>query len=140
MPSLTKKIALKDGSLKFIGNHVPKDLIVGIEKIIEQAGDVQRKYLTIDVFFKLYKEGERTCRDTDWHTDGQGNLYFMYQEGNNRTLFKNGEDSFEIPEGEIFRYSSSDVHRGRNAKIEGRRLMIRLCYSDYLTPKNKRFV
>lgn len=33
-------------------------------------------------------------------------------------------------------YTSLEIHRGRIADSNGRRLMIRLCYSEYIKPRN----
>lgn len=136
---LGQQIGLKDCSPSFIRNFVGSN---HLEKILDaicptERDDLKkRKYITVDVFEKQYTKGERTCKDIDWHVDGKSNIYFMYQLGENRTEF---QEFGEIAPGILYEYDSESVHKGRDVQIPGRRMMIRLCFSDYISHRNKRF-
>lgn len=117
----------------------------------------EKKYLTIDYSEIALKKGQNTCRDVRWHTDGINNHYLIIAWGDFRTLFLNeryeslkntverikeihekfkDEKGNEIEEGVPFVYDSTVVHRGQKADRDGKRIFLRLCFSDYIRPKN----
>lgn len=120
----------------------------------------QRKFLTVDYSELCLKRGSKTCRDPRWHVDGVGNDYLIINFGECRTRFLNqkvdpnilntplkelnnllGESlkhlqGEEIPEGVPVLYTSSDIHKGNVCSKETKRILLRLCSSDYLQPKN----
>lgn len=120
----------------------------------------QKKYLTVDYSELCLKRGSKTCRDPRWHVDGVDNEYLIINFGKCRTRFLNqkanppqdrtslkelnnqlGEslksfEGVEIPEGVPVRYNSLDIHKGNVCTQETKRILLRLCSSDYLQPKN----
>ena len=136
------ELKVKDCSLTYVNKYFPKELISLCGQILECIDITNRKFTTIDLFLADYRVGESSCVDPAWHTDGKpgaGNEYYMFQLGGHRTLFKIDGSDREIPEGVLLSYGSSDVHRGRIFKYNDRRLMVRVCLSDYIKPRNKRF-
>ena len=124
----------------------------------------QKKFITVDYSELNLKKGSRTCKDPRWHVDGVDNQYIILNFGISRTRFLNQEvpeglsdlsghdnlkelnstlaDTFkheqgsEIPDGVPVLYSSKDIHKGNVSLEEGKRILLRICASDYLRPKN----
>ena len=150
-----KSFFLKDCSKNYILNHYP-ELETLINSLASQMPN--KKYLTIDYQGLNLKSGQKTCKDTSWHIDGEGNNYILVCWGDFKTQFagnfqfsntnrktrltelkKMNIDRFqEALEGVPVAYSSDCVHRGCRADQAGQRLFLRLCMSDYLHPKNKK--
>lgn len=151
----------KDCSLNFIRKTFDELLVKSIETLINKGLNNPKKYITIDIGFQVFNEGTKSCRDTGWHVDGVGNDYLMWIEGDFRTEFQSAGDTpklfpkdkdkllefnitikntaaaaIEIPNATLIKYTSHDIHRGRIATSAGKRFFIRICSSDYLTPKN----
>lgn len=120
----------------------------------------EKKYLTIDFSYKIFKKGDKSCVNPGWHVDGEQNQYLILCFGDFRTNFYNQrveltdslvennkiikkiessflkEHVFEAPNGIPILYDSKQIHQGRIADRPGERMFLRLCYSDYLVPKN----
>ena len=152
----------KNCSLKFLEKNFDNDLILKIKSMLEYLPQ-QKKHLTFDIGYQIFKEGDKSCVDTGWHVDGMGNDYLMYAVGNFRTIFAQTDfgcfqDSKakllefnksieklmlhgeEIPNATLIRYTSKDIHKGRVATTAGARFFLRVCSSDYLTPSNKKIL
>lgn len=124
----------------------------------------QRNYITIKYIEQVFtRDNLKTCRNIDWHIDGKGNDYILVCWGSNRTLFLNSPvevdipdglelprinqiigkrdfkeaSTFEVPERCLVKYSSSDIHKGREGRVGEKRIFLRVCSSDYFSPKNK---
>jgi hypothetical protein len=158
---VSKTLALKDFSPISLGVKLPQ--YKGAIETLESLFPKRKKYLTVDVFEQVFTFGNtKTCRNTGWHVDGVNNHYLMWSIGHSRTLFLNESLDWrgmpvdlrdrnqmlearawpeacgiEIPESTAVIYSSDDVHKGRTAEVGTKRILLRLCYSDYVKPKNK---
>lgn len=153
----TESFRAKDFSLKSILKVKPylKETLNKLTHLIET-----KKFLTIDYQKQILEEGEFTCRRPIWHVDGESNEYllvcwgefrtkfsthqlnFMSSRKENMNLIKGKEDlieklSFEVKDGEVIKYNSHTLHRGRTATHEARRIFLRLCSSDYIRPRNQ---
>lgn len=120
-----------------------------------------KEFLTLDYFEQVLRKGLPTCVNPAWHVDGVNNHYLMLILGEWRTEF--ALNSYPIPEGKDLRevnfkisqslkkedvprfelpeltpilYNSFQVHRGRVPTTDGKRILLRLCRSDYLRPSN----
>lgn len=153
----------KDCSLKFLATKFDSKLVREIEEVSKMIPN--KRFLTFDIGFRILNEGDKTCRDTGWHVDGVGNDYLIYCKGDFRTEFlelrtkvkfpdvrgelrefNNSIASMktdlilgslsEVPDSTITHYTSQDIHRGRQATSAGKRFFLRVCSSEYLTPKN----
>ena len=143
---MKNNILYKDFDVEKFKRVAKKDLWGQFEAVIdsmirsvnENHGD-DSPYITIDFSSQKLAKGDRSCVDTDWHTDGKdSNIYAFYQIGPQRTIFKDsGNNELMIPEGEIFLYNSTDEHRGFRASCATERLFIRVCASNYIQPKNR---
>lgn len=134
------KIGIKDSSVRFIKERFP-EIMPHIEDVLiiaDQNKTREFRFITIDVFSKVYFKDEKTCVDPGWHVDGKDsdNEYFIVCFGSNRTIF---QELGEVDDGVIYHYGSKDIHKGRVCEAPGYRLMIRVCFSDYIGPKNKIF-
>ena len=127
---------------------------------MERFSSPDYKYNTIDLKVHYFKPGDKTCKDTSLHYDGDlqnPNLYHIMVLGQNPTFFAAKEinlpltiDRFknhklineldlpltEIPRNTVVQYTSFNLHKGRTIQSEGPRILIRLCSSNYLKPKN----
>lgn len=155
----------KDCSLNYIDKKFGNLVSTKIDNLKGFLPD--RKFLTVDIGFQVFKRGDKSCVDTGWHVDGIGNDYLILCEGDFRTEFlgkpldlpipnerselRNFNKTIackfsdvisgsEIPDSTLVRYSSLDIHKGRVATSDGQRLFLRLCSSDYLKPKNYRLM
>jgi hypothetical protein len=153
----------KDCSLNFIRKTFDELLVKSIESLIKTGLSNPKKYITVDIGFQVFNEGTKSCNNVGWHVDGVGNDYLMWIEGDFRTEFQSAEDTpkltptdrnkllefnksiegsaaagTEIPNATLIKYTSQDIHRGRVATSAGKRFFIRICSSDYLTPKNRK--
>jgi hypothetical protein len=151
----------KDCSLNFLRKHFDELLVKSIESLIHDGLSNPKKYLTVDIGFQLFKEGSKSCKNTEWHVDGVDNNYLMWIDGDFRTEFQTAGETpklfpkdkskllefnktlegsaaaaVEIPNATLIKYSSQDIHKGRVATSAGKRFFIRICSSDYLRPKN----
>lgn len=151
----------KDCSLNFIRKTFDELLVKSIENLIHTGLSNSKKYITVDIGFQIFNEGTKSCKNTGWHVDGIGNDYLMWIDGDFRTEFQSAGDtpklfpkdrnmllefnmgiensaagSVEIPNATLIKYTSQDIHKGRVATSAGKRFFIRICSSDYLTPKN----
>lgn len=138
-PSLVKtNFFIKDCSLKFILKNCPH-----LEKVIESISYIldfkktQYKYVTFD-YQEIHAKSDntKTCRNVDWHTDGENNEYLICVWGNKRTEFK-GLPSLELESGTLYQYSSEDLHRGRLLDKGEKRVFLRVCFSNTVKPNNK---
>lgn len=121
-----------------------------------------RKYITVDYNEQILTIGRATCARPIWHVDGDGNNYALVCWGDFRTIFLRESISFdrkstipetsdeintllsnkavpffEIEEGSPIIYSSEDIHSGRVSTMNTKRILLRLCSSDYIRPYNK---
>lgn len=159
--SFTKSFCIKDCSVKFALNKMPwhATLLTELINLVPE----KKKFLTVDILEQSFTSGNiNTCRDTNWHVDGLNNNYLIVAFGDHRTMYhkeslvlsniadlaernqfivdslSDSEDGgFEIPDGVPILYTSDDIHKGRIATPGTKRVLVRLCMSDYLCPKNK---
>lgn len=151
---------LKDFSLKKVKDRVP-ELSGVIDHLIGLVPN--KKYITVDVMKHNFKNEGNTCRDISFHVDGLNNNYAMWVIGDFRTEFLMEEvfidglgsekpieinpklksaikdtihEIKEIDESSPFVYDSRCIHRGRVAAKGSKRILVRVCASDYITPKN----
>jgi hypothetical protein len=160
----TEQFFWKDCSLNFLKKRLSPELVDEIKRLTHLGLEQPKQYITYDIGYQLFDEGTKSCRNTGWHVDGIGNEYLMFIDGEFRTeftdeidvhLFPEGRDKLRefnrsiaktdvpgksIPNSTLVSYTSSDIHRGRTADQKGSRFFIRVCNSDYLTPKNKRLM
>ena len=157
--SFQESVLLKDFCPHKIKEKYP-ELVPVIDALIAKIP--QRKYITVDVMKHNFLTKGKTCRDTSFHVDGIKNHYIIWSIGSFRTEFLS--ESLEISSlGEMkpkdlameikiktsstckimeaensvpMLYDSSCIHRGRNAEAGSKRIMIRICSSDYIYPKN----
>lgn len=149
---------IKDASEHFVTTFKPElDLVLqDLKQFLPN-----RDFLTVDYFEQILLPGKTTCRDINWHVDGINNDYILVCWGEWRTEFlispftvkplenvrltnlkiqrdlAGKELSYlEVPQGIPVKYNSSQIHRGRRAESESKRVFLRLCSSDYLNPKN----
>lgn len=154
----TSSLMLKNHSLSRLLKLRPEiaALVPSLDALLPQ-----KEFLTIDYFEQVLKAGRATCVNPAWHVDGVNNHYLMLIFGQWRTEFAlnsypipEGKDlrevnfkisqslkkedvpRFEIPEATPLLYNSFQVHRGRVPTTEGKRILLRLCRSDYLKPSN----
>lgn len=136
-----------------------KNLLMEMKSFIDE----NFSYYSVDLIIKDYKVGENTCRDIRYHIDGdfdKNNQYCIWLSGENRTIFSpetinfhnfpkdrnkqnclldnmlEGKPFFEAPNETIIRYDSLTPHKGVICKKPGRRVLLRLMGSNYITPKN----
>lgn len=152
----TKSSSFKDFEVNKIIQHRPQ-----LQGVIDQLSAFlpKRKFLTIDYSELLLHKGSKTCKNPLWHVDGEGNDYIILNFGDFRTRFLHKpmpdfksdslkalnnliaekfvcEEGKEIQEGVPVLYSSLDIHKGNVATYDSKRILLRLCSSDYLCPKN----
>jgi hypothetical protein len=158
--SFENTLLMKDFSVKKIKEKLPElsfviDHLIGLVPI--------KRYITVDVMKHNFKNEGNTCRDGSFHIDGLNNNYAMWVIGDFRTEFLMEEvfidglgsekpieinpklkylidDTFhkiqEIDESTPFVYDSRCIHRGRVAAKGSKRILVRVCSSDYIRPKN----
>lgn len=131
--SINESIKFKDCSLKFILKHRPE--IVSILQSLKESVP-QRTYLTINVHEQALEKSEKTCKNINWHVDGTNEDYVLVCFGQYRTEFLINNEATEAGDGVPVIYTSQDLHRGRTAQSESKRLLIRLCSSDKIRPTN----
>lgn len=151
---------LKDFCPNKIKKVVP-ELSFVIDSLISQIE--KKKYITIDVMKHNFVNRGKTCSDVSFHVDGINNEYVIWSIGDFRTEFLMspvfvpglGEFSprdlaktiYELTQGKLFnvveasssvpmKYDSMCIHRGRIAEAGHKRIMVRVCSSDYIKPKN----
>lgn len=158
--SFEETVKLKD----FCPNKVKK-LVPDLSSVITKlVGLVEKKkYITVDVMKHNFLNRGKTCSDVSFHVDGINNEYVIWSIGDYRTEFlmkslnipglgnlspKELAPSIRILADEIepivieapssvpMKYNSACVHRGRIAESGSKRIMIRVCSSDYISPKN----
>lgn len=157
--SYQREFLAKDFSYNRIINLKPdfKDAIDTLESSLDR-----KRYLSIDLQEKILDTGNPTCKRAIWHVDGIGNNYVIVCWGEFRTLFMNNllpfdrqetilktsdhihsrykdlpsHNYFEIPEGSPVVYTSENIHSGQIVKSPSKRILLRLCYSDYIRPNN----
>lgn len=155
-----KPFVFKDFDFSKIELNEIRHLIFHLEKLML----VKKKYLTIDLKIQHFKENSLTCKNPNWHLDGINNNYLIYSFGSNLTSFLTNKieldinstnlpsinsllnqeikkidklETFNASDFQPVTYTSNDVHKGNVCKNAGNRFFLRLCYSDYITPKNK---
>lgn len=120
----------------------------------------ERKSLLVDLMVKDHAVGDRTCRDTRWHFDGDyagNNAYALWAKGPNRTEFpenipslnppqdREGQNRYleglglkgvEVPEMHVVTYDSRVPHRGVVCRSTGKRIFVRLLSTDTIRAKN----
>jgi hypothetical protein len=160
-PSLSFKtnFLAKDFSAKSIIKHKPF-----LESIIDEISQkmTAKRYLTVDYMEKNLNKGVSTCVRPIWHVDGNNNNYALICVGDFKTLFLNDEVSFErkasiketsdyldemvkkdklnffeLATNQLALYDSNHIHSGQVATYKTKRILLRLCYSDYIKPANK---
>lgn len=152
---------LKDFCPKKIVKLVP-ELSEIIDHLIELTP--KKRFITVDVKKHDFQSKTKTCTDTSFHVDGVENEYTLWSIGEYRTEFlltpvyihglgslnpselslsikKSVSTLFdpktlEAVESTPARYNSLCIHRGRIAEPGAKRILIRICSSDYLSPKN----
>jgi hypothetical protein len=158
-PLFKEQFFWKDCSLKFLKSKFDNELLDDINYLVSHLPN-PKKFITIDIGYQLFTKGTKSCRNTGWHVDGVGNDYLMYIAGDFRTEFMVNPDAHlfpeerdkllefnnsiqkieaegeEIPNKTLIQYTSKDIHKGRVATGDGERFFLRVCSSDYLTPKN----
>ena len=149
----------KDFAVNSVIKHKPF-----LSSIIEEISQkmTTKRYLTIDYMEKNLNKGVSTCVRPIWHVDGLDNNYALICVGEFRTLFLKEEikferkssiketsdylnelvqkekyDFFELPQTQLALYDSNHVHSGQIASYRTKRILLRLCYSDYIKPANK---
>lgn len=151
----------KDFDFSKIESSEIRHLIFHLEKLML----IKKKYLTIDLKVQHFKENSLTCKNPNWHLDGKNNNYLIYSFGSNLTSFLTNKieldisnssnlpsinsilnqeikkidklETFNALDFQPITYTSNDVHKGHICKTQGSRFFLRLCYSDYIYPKNK---
>ena len=154
-------IRLKDFCPKKIKKLVP-ELSSVIDELISLVPN--RKYITVDVMKHNFKTKSKTCRDVSFHVDGINNDYALWCVGSFRTEFlmnnlsvqgigtlapKDLADEIkkcvekesdltliEAEDSVPMLYDSRCIHRGRVAEQGSKRILVRICSSDYISPKN----
>lgn len=153
-------LALKDFSPEKAKKVVPE-----LSPIIDHLVSLLpvKAYFTVDVMMHNFVKDGQTCVDVSPHVDGVGNEYVIWSIGDFRTEFlitdldipelgvlepmlvkplirkailENDVCFVEAPESVPMRYDSRCIHRGRRARAGSKRLMIRVCSSNYIKPKN----
>lgn len=157
----TESFLAKDCSVPFLLKYKP-----GLEDLIKELDCFlpSKNFLTIDYYEQVLSSGTKTCKNINWHVDGMDNDYLIVSWGDFRTEFLTADypldpnltliernlsivkelkgqapSSFELSPGCPVIYDSTQIHRGRKANRDGKRILLRLCRSDYLNPKNKLF-
>lgn len=158
--SFESTVKLKDFCPERIKKIVP-ELSSTINNLISLVK--KKNYITIDVMKHNFIARGKTCTDISYHVDGVDNEYIIWSIGDFRTEFlvdpilipglgklsprelakpifeltkKNNLHFMEAPSSVPIKYDSYCIHRGRIAEAGHKRVMIRVCSSDYIKPKN----
>lgn len=150
----SKNLLMKDFSVSSFLKQKPE-----MEGLIKELSThfEHRKYITVDYQELVLTPGRKTCRDPRWHVDGEDNQYIIVAWGSSLTEF--ALDSIELKgdfreknlhlQGYNFSkiytatsgipvlYDSKQIHKGVVAKEKGKRVFLRLCSSNYISPKNQ---
>jgi hypothetical protein len=125
----------KDCSLKFILKHRPQYQTI-IQGLISKLPI--KRYVLVNVHEQVLVPTAKTCSNIDWHVDGESEDYALICFGKFRTEFLRLDGSFfEVADGIPIFYNSSQFHRGRRSSEFSKRILIRVCSSDRLSPKNQ---
>lgn len=128
---------IKDCSVTFLLSQRPqlKSFLDSISLIMEMKKS-QYKYVTFDYQEIFADHTIKSCKNLNWHTDGEDNEYLLIVWGNKRTEFKE-LPCLEVDDGVLYQYDSSDVHRGRILEAGEKRVFLRVCFSNVIKPNNK---
>ena len=158
--SFESTVKLKD----FCPNRIKK-LVPELYSVIDNLISLveKKKYITIDVMKHNFINRGKTCTDPSFHIDGVNNEYVIWSIGDFRTEFLmdsifvpglgelsprdlakpifelTNEKTFsliESPSSVPMKYDSRCIHRGRIAEAGHKRVMVRVCSSDLIKPKN----